>query len=147
MPQRLWTILWSWPPRLVGRFWRIIAHTDPENAAIWLGIYAIAWGLALLNPHQTFLNSPSFVWLASQASEDVWGVVAIICGFAQILCVLAFGWRMLALMGAVDCLWWLFLAIGMALSYSSPVPTYLFVVFSAKGLWVFLNVVLWRPRR
>jgi hypothetical protein len=131
---------------MLRRLWRIVAHTDPENAAIWLGIYAIVWGLALLSPHQTFLNGPSFVWIATIANEDQWGALAVACGLAQIAAVSRWGWRTLAVMGALDCLWWLFLAVGMYLAQSSPVPTYLFAAFSVLGLWVFLNVILWRPR-
>ena len=132
---------------MLRRLWLIVAHTEPQNAAVWLGVYAIVWGLALLSPHQTFTGGPSFVWLATLANEDVWGVVAVACGLAQIGAVACFGWRMLAAMGVVDCLWWMFLAVGMGLANASPVPTYMFAAFSILGLWVFLNVILWRPQR
>ena len=166
MPRRLWAILRSWPPRLVAevrtwprRLWplldprpvprrllRILAASDPTAILVILGLLAVAWGVALLDPVATF-SLQSFAFLASLAPEDAWGTAAVLCGVGQMVVTINGGWRVRAIMGICDAMFWGFIALGMGLSPGgSPVPVAQFTTYALAGLWGYISAEVRRAR-
>jgi hypothetical protein len=143
VPRRLRAGLRLLNPRTAWRGFRAeLWHSDPKTVLVLLGVLAMAWGVALLLPPYTF-GLASFSWLASvYPNEDVWGIVAILCGLGQVVVVCNGEWAARAAMGVCDAMFWAFICVGMAAAAGgSPVPVLQFVVYALAGIWACTNAV------
>lgn len=96
-----------------------------DRGSVWpevmFACFLIAWGLAFLNPFQSFSLVVSYAVLASVASEEAWGVFMAGVGLAW-LAIVVLGFNRLRMIagsvGAAILLW-----MGLSIFLSNPNST------------------------
>ena len=119
----------------------LLKASDPTGVVFLLGYVAIAWGVGLLNPLTNTFTITSFAFLSGIAPENFWGILALGWGLLQTTLSANGDLNIRGWLGLSNTFWWTFIALGMALSNSGTVASYIYLVFAIAGIWAYVNVV------
>lgn len=74
--------IWVWMNKAV-RHWALDVTTD--SVEMFSAITAVALGILLTSPLNTFESSPSFSFMRRVAPEGTWGIIMLLVGFIQLV--------------------------------------------------------------
>lgn len=121
-----------------------LSPKSPRAGERWLALTAVAWGVWLLLPLNTFGAGLANTLLAQLATEELWGLLGVTWG------ALAYGascgrWpRLRVLMHVVLTILWIFLA-GVTMSVSAASSGVLYLMLGLhQAVYLYESILDWR---
>ena len=116
----------------------------PRAGERWLALTALAWGVWLLLPLNTFRAGLASTLLSEVASEEAWGVFGVALGVAALIIQRQPWPRLRVLMSALLTVFWFFLA-AVTLSVSSASSVVLYLMLGLRqATYLYEDVLDWR---
>lgn len=117
---------------------------SPRAGERWLALTALAWGVWLLLPLNTFRAGLASTLLSEVASEEAWGVFGVALGVAALIIQRQPWPRLRVLMSALLTVFWFFLA-AVTLSVSSASSVVLYLMLGLRqATYLYEDVLDWR---
>jgi len=122
-------------------FVEIVRYSRTDVMELYLGILAMVWGAALLNPlASAFASTPSYSAMARLAPEWVWGVGAALVGLGILVALLFDGIRWRRVGAFAGLCYWLFVASTFAIGNLAGVGWIVYGVIAAGHAHAFLRL-------